>query len=213
MPYAYDPFYLDDAMKNLGEAVEYAAYQCGLQPDRFMELFIAGGMAHAFERGVPGTVCGLSGTEMACEVIALSGIQMDLKPPIMEFGYSPEYWSGWVIAYYQWKSCLRFRDIHAFLPLQEVVDMYPALHEASEERFAAAADHIRERRIKEVRLGQLRRMNAYSQSILAQRSHVSLRMIQQYEQGAKDIRKASVSSIQNLARTLGCGIEDLVCRV
>jgi hypothetical protein len=36
-------------------------------------------------------------------------------------------------------------------------------------------------------------------------------MIQQYEQGAKDIRKASASGILALAETLHCDIEDLIC--
>lgn len=47
--------------------------------------------------------------------------------------------------------------------------------------------------------------------MLSQRSGVSLRMIQQYEQGAKDIRKASASGLLALAGTLHCDIEDLIC--
>jgi transcriptional regulator with XRE-family HTH domain len=89
--------------------------------------------------------------------------------------------------------------------------MYPAMHEASEERFIAAADQIREHSRKEARLQQIRRLNTYSQKMLSQRSGVSLRMIQQYEQGAKDIRKASASGLLALAGTLHCDIEDLIC--
>jgi transcriptional regulator with XRE-family HTH domain len=89
--------------------------------------------------------------------------------------------------------------------------MYPALHEASEERFVYAADQIRERSSKEARLQQIRRLNMYSQKMLSERSGISLRMIQQYEQGAKDIRKASSSGILALAGTLHCDIEDLIC--
>lgn len=47
--YAYAECYLDDAMRNLGEAVEYAVCRCSLLPDRFMEMFIAGGLADGFE--------------------------------------------------------------------------------------------------------------------------------------------------------------------
>lgn len=49
--YAYAECYLDDAMRNLGEAVEYAVCRCSLLPDRFMEMFIAGGLADGFEKG------------------------------------------------------------------------------------------------------------------------------------------------------------------
>ena len=51
--YAYAECYLDDAMRNLGEAVEYAVCRCSLLPDRFMEMFIAGGLADGFEKGSP----------------------------------------------------------------------------------------------------------------------------------------------------------------
>ena len=60
--YAYAQCYLDDAMKNLGEAVEYAVCRCSLLPDRFMEMFIAGGLADGFEKGSPRYVSGMSGT-------------------------------------------------------------------------------------------------------------------------------------------------------
>ena len=95
--------------------------------------------------------------------------------------------------------------------MSDILFMYPAMHEASEERFIYAADQIRERSRKEARLQQIRRLNAYSQKMLSERSGVSLRMIQQYEQGAKDIRKASASGLLALAGTLHCSIEDLIC--
>jgi transcriptional regulator with XRE-family HTH domain len=49
-----------------------------------------------------------------------------------------------------------------------------------------------------------------SQSELAASSGVSLRMIQHYEQGFKDINKAQVGTIVKLSRALGCKVEDLV---
>ena len=209
--YAYAQCYLDDAMKNLGEAVEYAVYKCGLLPDRFMEMFIAGGLADGFERGTPRYVSGMSGTELACETLRRAGLHRDLPAAVRTNDYSAEYWSGWILARYQWECGLRFRDIIRFLPLSDILRMYPAMHEASEERFIYTADQIRERSRKEARLQQIRRLNAYSQKMLSERSGVSLRMIQQYEQGAKDIRKASISGLIALAGTLHCEIEDLIC--
>ena len=137
---------------------------------------------------------------------------MDLRRAALDSinEYSAEYWSGWILARYQWECGLRFRDIVRFLPLRDILRMYPAMHEASEERFIAAADQIREHSRKEARLQQIRRLNTYSQKMLSQRSGVSLRMIQQYEQGAKDIRKASASGLLALAGTLHCDIEDLI---
>ena len=46
--------------------------------------------------------------------------------------------------------------------------------------------------------------------MLAEKSGVALRMIQQYEQRAKDINKATAISVVALAKTLGCQVEDLL---
>ena len=54
MIYAYDEMYLDDAMKNLGEAADYAASCCNLNIDAFFELFVATGVASQFEKGISG---------------------------------------------------------------------------------------------------------------------------------------------------------------
>ena len=43
MIHAYDEQYLDDAMKCLGEAMDYAVNGCGLDMDAFLQLFIGSG--------------------------------------------------------------------------------------------------------------------------------------------------------------------------
>lgn len=45
---------------------------------------------------------------------------------------------------------------------------------------------------------------------LAERSGVSPRMIQYYEQGVKDINKAQGLTLQALAQVLSCSMEDLL---
>ena len=47
-------------------------------------------------------------------------------------------------------------------------------------------------------------------AILARRSGVSLRAIQQYEQRVKDINRAQACSLMALAREFGCSIEELM---
>lgn len=49
-----------------------------------------------------------------------------------------------------------------------------------------------------------------SQSQLAAASGVNVRMIQYYEQGAKDINKASAETLYKLSEALGCRMEDLI---
>ena len=49
-----------------------------------------------------------------------------------------------------------------------------------------------------------------SQSQLAKVSGVNVRMIQNYEQGYKDINKASVITVYKLAKALNINTEDLI---
>lgn len=49
-----------------------------------------------------------------------------------------------------------------------------------------------------------------SQADLAEASGVSLRMIQYYEQGFKDINRAAVVTIKRLADALKCEIDELI---
>ena len=50
----------------------------------------------------------------------------------------------------------------------------------------------------------------YSANELAKQSGVSLRSIQMYEQRNKDINKAQMETVNNLAKVLGCKMEDLM---
>lgn len=49
-----------------------------------------------------------------------------------------------------------------------------------------------------------------SQSQLAELSGVNVRMIQHYEQGSKDLSKASAITVYQLATALGVTVEDLI---
>ena len=59
-------------------------------------------------------------------------------------------------------------------------------------------------------LKEIRDNKGYSQQKLADISGVSVRMIQKYEQGDKDITKASVTTVYNLARALEVSIYELM---
>lgn len=59
-------------------------------------------------------------------------------------------------------------------------------------------------------LKKIRTEKGMSQAQLADASGVNVRMIQYYEQGAKDINKASGETILKLSIALGCRMEDLM---
>ncbi|MCM1440258.1 MAG: helix-turn-helix domain-containing protein [Roseburia sp.] len=207
---AYAEDYIDDAMKNLGEAFDYAVNACRIDIETFMELFIASGYADLFGKGFPKVVSGLSGTELVMEVVNKAGPFYSFPKPQIEFDCSPEYWCGWILAYYQWKTGRTFKDIEVNLSVNEILKMYPTLHEADEEKFVDTANAIITRRNNTTRLQRQRKQCGLTQKELAEKSGVKLRTLQQYEMKAKDINKASVSTILALASILGCRIEDLL---
>ena len=210
MMYAYDEMYLNDAMINLGEAFDYAATVLNIPMDDFLDMFIISGIADQFAAGVPKFVSGLSGTELVWEVLSRTGKIIDMPASKTEYDYSPEYWCGWILAFYQWNTGKSFKEIRKYLPMKEIYKLYPTLHEASEEKFVDIANSILERKNLPTKLQTVRKAIGLSQKELSEKSGVTLRMIQQYEQRAKDINKATASNLFALARALGCKADDLL---
>lgn len=210
MIYAYDEIYLSDAMENLGEAFDYATTVMNIPMDEFLDMFIISGVADQFAMGVPKYISGLSGTELVWEVLDKTGESDDFPEPKTEYEYSPEYWCGWILAFYQWCTEKSFKEIKKYLPMSEIYKLYPTLHEAAEEKFVDVANAILERKNPSTKLQEIRKAVGLSQKELSEKSEVHLRMIQQYEQRAKDINKATASNLFALAQVLGCKAEDLL---
>ena len=59
-------------------------------------------------------------------------------------------------------------------------------------------------------LKKMRMEKGMSQSALAEASGVSVRMIQHYEQGFRDINKAEALTVLRLADALGCDVKDIL---
>ena len=210
MIHAYDDQYLDDAMICLGEAMDYVANICQIEMDRFLELFIGTGYAEQFGAGVPKYVSGLSGTELAMDILAKSGIYNTFPQAKIEYSYSPQYWSGWILAYYQWYTGRSFKEIQKYITMQEIEKLYPTLHEASEKKFVDTVNRIIRKKNPPTRLQVQRKISGYSQRELAEKVGVNLRTLQQYEIRAKDINRAAGSTLFALAKVLGCRVEDLL---
>lgn len=190
MTHAYDELYLDDAMKNLGEAADFAVNACGISLDKFFELFIATGFAAQFGSGVPKIVSGLSGTELVYEIASKAGIEIGNAEMQTEYDCSCEYWCGWIIAYYQWKTGRIFKEVFQYVSAGDLERLYPTLHEASEEKFVDVVNGIIERKNTTTKLQEIRKNSGYSQRELAEKPGLILDM-QQYELRAKDINKAA----------------------
>lgn len=207
---AYDEKYLDDAMKNLGEAFDYAVNGCKMEPDEFAELFVASKIADYYGKGNPKYVVGKSGTELVMDIVELTGGKYTFPEAQIDYECSEEYWAGWILAYYQWKSGRTFRDILNNVSMKDILKLYPTLHEASEDKFVDIIDNIIMRKKGPTKLQRQRKKYGYSQRELAEKTEVNLRTLQQYELGTKDVSKASVRTVISLANALGCSVEDIM---
>ena len=211
MTHAYSEMYLEDAMRTLGEAVDFALCDQGLTPAELTAILSNAFEMKQFERGMPRVVCGMSGDERARDIIAHAGLSPVECRGTYPFDRSPQYWAGWVMAYSQWASSLNFNELFEVAPLDWIIGSYSPLHEASEDTFAEIViDKWNKAQADKKGLKAARKAAGLTQKQLAAQSGVKLRAIQLYEQNQLDLRRASVSSALALVKTLDCTIGDLV---
>lgn len=212
MTRAYNELYLDDAMHNLGDMIEFAVCDLGFDPDTFFGWFISSGIASKFGNGNPKYVAGMSGFELAEAVLTAINVSYEKRKPSYPEFKGREYWAGWILAYYQWETGKRFKDIvNDGLTLSTVFSMY-ILHEADVSKFSAAANEIiaRNKKNRKTKLFEIRKARGMTQQQLSEASGVSLRMIRLYEQRQNDIGKAQACAVISLSKVLGCDVEDLI---
>lgn len=209
MIHAYDEMYLDIAMNNLGEAFDYVANTLSMDKDKFFELFISTEIATQFGDGNSSYISGMSGIELVDLVLSKAGISYS-KESIGNVNKTPDFWCGWILAYYQWYSKRPFSNIARFIKISDVENMYNIFHEAPEEKFCENIEKMIIEKNGPTRLQIIRKNAGFTQGELSEKSGVSLRSIQMYEQRNKDINKAQLDTVSSLAKTLGCSIEDLI---
>lgn len=207
---AYPEMYLPKAMINIGDAFDLAIGEMGIPGNDFATMFSYSNVAARLEAGEPTYLIGRSGVDIAKEVIEeKTGKHAEFDSESI-FTPTPDYWCGWIVCYYQWLTALSYKEIFSIANYDEILGMYAPLHEADVSKFAEVMEDRHFARSKETKLKKLRTAYGYSQSELARASGVSLRSIQMYEQGNKDINKGQLASIYSLAKALGCRMEDLL---
>lgn len=60
------------------------------------------------------------------------------------------------------------------------------------------------------KLKEIRTQQGLSQSLLSKEANVSLKTLQAYEQGDRDIKKAQAITVYKIAKTLNCRMEELI---
>ena len=212
MTRAYQEIYLSKAQSVIGDAFDYAVNTCGIIGTDFVKLFIASSVSKRMENGEPAYLAGKSCIEIVREIVAeTKGQELQIEPQ-EHFGRSKEYWIGWAIAYYQWYSGRKYSDIFKVLSFEDLQKMYYTLHEADITKFVDIVDSKIKEYFPETNLKRIRAVYGFTQAELSERSGVSLRSIQMYEQRNKNINKASADTMYSIAKALGCTMEDLIER-
>lgn len=200
---SYSNLYLPYVAENLGVMFEHAV-DVGINPIIFWNTFINSNVANQIEKGNP--------KYLTCSALDyLNEIYSDKKTISSKESINKNkyYWAGWVLAQFQHKKGYSFYKINNYLPIEEVLNLYPTLHEADVTKFFDVANTYFEKR-EITNLKQIRQARGMSQRELSKLADVGLRSIQMYEQKRNDINKAQVEILYKLSRVLGCNIEDLL---
>jgi DNA-binding transcriptional regulator YiaG len=201
-------FYSDDIVGNLASMFDLAVNDYNIDGDKFWDMFVTSGIAEQIENNNPKYTAGQSGEELLLEIIRRTGITAIKESKEYFFGRSAEYWCGYIIAKSRIALNKSFKEIHNLIAFEELENMYKTLHEAPAEK---TIEIIEKRSMLNPTKLKLKRENLdMSQADLAEKSSVSKRTIQAYEQRDKEINKASVEIVSKLASALNCSIGDLL---
>lgn len=210
MMHAYDRDYLYHAQKNFGHMLDFAVNTCDIDIDDYFQMFFASNVCVQFENGNPAYIVGKTGCELArLVVLEIKGEEID-EADVMYLDKSPEYWLGWALAYYVWFRNYKFSYVLQAMSSGEMLGMYDTLHEADITKFVTNVDYIIDSYYEQPALTRMRNGMGISQLELANRSGVNVRVIQSYEQKLRDINKAQLSTVANLAKALDCNPLDLM---
>jgi len=213
MTNAYDKVYLDKARTALGRMLDFAVYDLKYDIADFFELFIKYGVADNFGNGDFRLIVGMSGVELAYEVLEKAGVSFERIKPKYTVNRSEEYWTGWALAYYQWETGIHFEEIARYIPINKIQALYSPYHEMDIRQFVDKMNELYRTAKPETNIKMLRQRAGLSQRELAELSGIPIRTIQQYEQRQKNINKAQVEYIVALSKVLCCEMEDLVEKV
>lgn len=238
---AYDSILLNRAGDTLGRMLDYSVYSLRYDIAAMIDLFIASGIAALFERGDIRTIAGMSGIELAYEVLEKSSIVFERAQPRYTRSLSAEYWCGYVLAHIQWETGLSYDQIIRSFSVPGFVSEYGKSRLAfldslpldtgekertekilafgssfAEEAVSKSVSSISSASItgkaEDTSLKRIRIRNGLSQSQLAKACGIPVRTIQQYEQRQKDINKARAEYLIALARALNCDPSQLLNR-
>lgn len=206
--HAYSQLYLSKASRAVGNMLHDAVIGFGMNGEDFLKRFIQSDIAGEIEGGNPKYIAGKSGMELFLEVEEKTTGKVYDAEPIESYERSSVYWVGWILTHYQWYSGRTFKCILGTVPYKELLGLYETLHEADTEKSYEVIDAHFEK--NESNLKTVRRHCGLTQEELAEASGISLNTIRAYERKSKNLNKARLNTVMRLAKTLKCGITELI---
>ena len=113
---AYDKSYLAAAQKNLARMLDYLVNDLHYPLETAWQWFLISKVAFRFEQGDCSVLVGLSGVELARAVLEQAGEVVPMQKPSYAYDRSPEYWTGWILAFLQWRLGESFEDLLHVVP-------------------------------------------------------------------------------------------------
>ncbi len=210
MTRAYPDYYVDDVQTELGAMLDYAVNICGEDLGEFYARFLSSGIARFVSQANP-KYLGMSGAELALLVAERSGAPLPEKDPLIFVG-SPEYWTGWVLAYVSWWLNKDFETLqNRGITAERICNMFHPYHEADITKLIDIVQGWLERNATEESfLKRQRQLAGYTQAQLAQKTGIPLRVIRSYEQGQRSLGSAGAQTVMRLCQVLSCRMEDVV---
>ena len=208
--HAYCEEYLEDAQSTLGNMLDYALNICMLDGEEFFHMFISSGIAGQFEHGNPKYLSGMTGGEIVKEILFRTKKIELQEPEEYDLDKTPEYWCGWILAYYQWKTCRSFKKILQVISIQDILYMYPTHHEADEEYFVDTMHQIFKRKHTETYMKQKMENQEISIEELSRQTGIPEKTIMALAQDFSEIKETDVLTLYKISKVLQCTMEDLI---
>lgn len=129
MTVAYDKIYLEKARNTLGRMLDYAVNYLHYKIEDFYQLFLNTRTSVLFAKGDCTVIAGVSGIELAYLVLEENKIEFLAEKCDKILQPTKEYWTGFALAYFQWKTGLTFQEINKTVPISKIFELYYPYHE------------------------------------------------------------------------------------
>ena len=172
--------------------------------------FIASGVARELQCQNVAYAQGMSGLELA--ILCAKPLGIDLSAiEVVASQWSPEGWAGRMLALFQIQTGCTYEGVFRLMGFDELRDLYFSHEEDTPEEFCNfLSKMLKQRHVPGSRLKKLRTEAGFTQSQLACKAGLSLRSVQQYEQGIVSINNAAAGCLYKMSMVLQCPMEDLL---